>query len=195
MIRTSFNRYMKVATLFLIAGIAAACNADNNNFLPAAQDRAATKAGADASDLVLPLEVDIKVAETFVRIGFALDKNQRFQSTEFRTPRLRTGQARHLIQLVKSYNDFEGEKVAAALASFEGRVSGVEFGREGSPVVYIELPYWTHQREGTSPSGMGSRILEEENKTLVQELHKAFVEKLKADEFSVNRRTVRIWWD
>jgi hypothetical protein len=186
----------RTLSLFLAAACIACGHTNSNSAvrLPP-QSPTSSASGPLSPKLVLPLEVDIQVAETFVRLGYALDRNQRFQSTEFLTPRLRTSQARHLIQLVKSYNEFEGEKVAKALAAFEGRVSGVEFGREGSPVIYVELPYWTHQREGTTPIGTGTRISDDENEKLIEELHKAFVGNLKADEFSVKRRRVRIWWD
>ena len=191
---------MHLAPRTLSLFLAAACVACGQTSSNSAVRLSPQSAGSPASEpllpaVVLPLEVDIQVAETFVRLGYALDRNQKFQSTEFLTPRLRTKQARHLIQLVKSYNEFEGEAVAKALAPFEGRVSGVEFGREGSPVIYIELPYWTHQREEATPTGAGTRISDEENDKLIEELRKAFVGTLKADEFSVKRRRVRIWWD
>lgn len=135
------------------------------------------------------------MAEAFVRMGYALDRTQRFQSTYFLTPRLRTSQAGHLIRMVKSYNAFDGEKVAHALTAFEGRVAGVEFGREGSPVIYVDLPYWTHQREGDVSQGPGVRLSDQDNDKLVSELRSVFVGPLKADEFSVQQRRVRIWWD
>jgi hypothetical protein len=143
----------------------------------------------------LPLEVDLQVAESFVRIGFGLNKDQRFQSYEFLTPRLRAAQSASLIRLVKQYNDFDGERVAVAVEKLRGRVSGVEFGREGSPVLFIELPHWTHQREGADTLVQGTRITDAENDRLVEELRQVFVGDLKADEFGVDGRRVRVWWD
>lgn len=148
-----------------------------------------------AGPLVLPLEIDMAVATTFIKIGFGLDESVRFQSTQLLTPRLRTVQAQKLIALVKSYNNFEGEKVAAALTEFRGKVSAIEFGREGSPVLYIDLPYWTHQREETIPAGKGEKIPDNENAKLAQRLKQVFVQKLAADEFDVEGRRVRISWD
>lgn len=162
---------------------------------PLAASAASAAASSDGRDLILPLEVDQQVAETFVRIGFGLNKDQRFQSTEFLTPRLRTSQAVALISLVKQYNQFDGQRVAAAVEKLRGRVSGIEFGREGSPVIYIELPFWTHQREETAPAGMGVKIPDADNDRFVAELKPVFVGELKADEFSVNQRRVRVWWD
>lgn len=142
--------------------------------------------------MVLPLEVDSKLAETFVRIGYGLEKG--FQSTDFLTPRLRTIQAVPLIKLVKQYNDFEGEKVAAAVQQLRGKVSGIEFGRDGSPVLFIELPYWTHQREETLTEGMGTKIDDREIDQFVAQLKQVFVTELKASEFSVRGRRIRVWW-
>jgi hypothetical protein len=142
--------------------------------------------------MVLPLEVDSKLAETFVRIGYGLEKG--FQSTGFLTPRLRTIQAVPLIKLVKQYNEFEGEKVAAAVQQLRGKVSGIEFGRDGSPVLFIELPYWTHQREETLTEGVGTKIEDKENDQFVAQLKHVFVTELKASEFSVRGRRIRVWW-
>jgi len=120
--------------------------------------REAIRPALPPGKLVLPLEVDMAAAKTFVRIGFGLDESINFQSTEMLTPRLRTVQAQELIRMVESYNNFEGKKVADALAEFRGTVSGVAFGREGSPVIYIDLPYWTHQREEVTTEGKGQKI-------------------------------------
>lgn len=163
--------------------------------LKAPTSTAAAAESSDGQELVLPLEVDKQAAEAFVRLGFGLNEGQRFQSTSFLTPFLRTPQAAPLIRLVKDYNEFNGERVAAAVEKFRGRVMGLEFGREGSPVLYIDLPYWTHQREGADTIGQGTRISDAENDSLVEELRQVFVDDLKADEFGVDGRRVRVWWD
>jgi hypothetical protein len=147
----------------------------------------------------IPLEVDMNLAQQFVKIGFGpqILGQRGFQSTQFLTPFLNTRQAAQLVQLVQEYKTFKGADVAKGILRFSGRVSGVEFGREGSPVLYVDLPYWTHQREGPVAKGAGSRISEEDNQHLVDELKKVFVDELLAEEFSVdsiNKRTVRIWW-
>jgi hypothetical protein len=99
-----------------------------------------------------------------------------------------------LIKLVKQYNEFEGEKVAAAVLQLRGKVSGIEFGRDGSPVLFIELPYWTHQREETLIEGMGTKIEDNENDQFVAQLKQVFVTELKASEFSARGRRIRVWW-
>ena len=80
---------------------------------------------------------------------------------------------------------------------FAGRVSGVAFGRELSPVLYVHLPYWTHQREGPNTKGIGTKISDKENEQLVAELKRVFVDELEAEEFgpdTINSRVIRIWW-
>lgn len=178
-----------VISCLLLAG----CSDRGGYFLEVDSGSTSHNSPPDASHVALPLEVDLDVAEQFVRIGYRLDQQQRFQSTEFLTPRLRTSQAAQLIRLVKQYNNFEGEKVASAVSDLQGRVSGVEFGRERSPVLYVELPHWTHQREETK--GPGVKIGTAENDKLVAELRIVFLDQLKADEFSVQDRRVRVWWD
>lgn len=147
----------------------------------------------------LPLEVDMELAAQFVRIGFGpqILGQRGFQSTEFLTPPLSTTQAAELVRIVPEYGTFKGASVAEGIKRFAGRVISVQFGREGSPVLYVQLPYWTHQREGPITRGMGTRISEEDNKRLVEELRKVFVDELGAEEFgsdAIDSRKVRIWW-
>jgi len=179
---------LTLATVF-----ASACNNGGGYYVSTQAAASAPVPGTPRPPgLVLPLEVDLKLAETFVRIGYGLEKG--FQSTDFLTPRLRTVQAIPLIKMVKQYNEFEGERVAGAVQDLRGKVSGVEFGRDGSPVLFIELPYWTHQREETMTEGMGVKIDDKDTEQFVAHLRKVFVNELKASEFSVRGRRVRVWW-
>lgn len=155
----------------------------------------APTASAPANELVLPVEVNLQVAETFVHIGYGLHKDLNFQSTSFLTPRIRTSQASHLIRMVTSYNEFNGERVALAVEKLKGKVSGVEFGREGSPVLYIELPFWTHQREEHPLGETGTKISDRDTDKFIADLRRVFVDELNADELSVSHRRVRVWWD
>jgi hypothetical protein len=147
-----------------------------------------------------PLEVDMSLAEQFVKLGFGpqILGQRGFQSTQFLTPPLSTRQASQLVQLIPEYGRFfKGAEVAKGIQRFSGRVSSIQFGREGSPVLYIDLPYWTHQREGPLTKVAGQRISDQENQQLVRELRKVFVDELQAEEFSadsINKRTIRIWW-
>ena len=184
---------MRSIIAIFAAIVSSACNNSGGNHIPVNTAASAPVPGTPRPpEMVLPLEVDSKLAETFVRIGYGLEKG--FQSTGFLTPRLRTIQAVPLIKLVKQYNEFEGEKVAAAVQQLRGKVSGIEFGRDGSPVLFIELPYWTHQREETLTEGVGTKIEDKENDQFVAQLKHVFVTELKASEFSVRGRRIRVWW-
>jgi hypothetical protein len=156
-------------------------------------------ASAAAGITEIPLPVDMSLAKQFVKIGFGplVLGETGFQSTEFLTPVLSTRQACELVLLVPEYGHFKGAEVAKGIQRFAGRVSGVAFGREGSPVIYVHLPYWTHQQEGPMPRPAGSKISDQENEQLVKELRKVFVDELQAEEFgpdAMNKRVIRIWW-
>jgi hypothetical protein len=152
---------------------------------------------APAAELLLPLEVDIEAAREFVRIGYGDEFGRGFASYDFQTPGLRTSQAQQLVRLVEQYRSFRGAQVADALGSFKGRVASVAFGRELTPVLYIRLPHWTHQRELASVATEQRRISEEEIQRLFAELRAKFVGELGASEFGAvdgDPRYVRICW-
>jgi hypothetical protein len=147
----------------------------------------------------IPLPVDMDLAKQFVTIGFGpkILGKMGFQSTEFLTPTLSTRQASELVLLVPEYGSFKGAEVAKGIQRFASRVSGVAFGREGSPVLYVHLPYWTHQREGPLPRPQGSKITDQDSEQLVEELRRVFVGELGAEEFgpdTIDKRSIRIWW-
>ena len=125
----------------------------------------------------IPLPVDMDLAKQFVTIGFGpmVLGETGFQSTQFLSPVLSTRQASRLVLLVPEYGPFKGAEVAKGIQRFAGRVSGVAFGREGSPVLYVHLPYWTHQREGPLPRPQGSKITDQDSEQLVEELRRVFV--------------------
>ena len=185
-----------LAACLVVSAALVACRG-NENYLPVPGKPlsvAGASSAASTPALVLPLEVDLPAAEAFVRTGYGLEPGKNFQATSFLTTRLRTVQAQSLVRIVKSYNDFEGEKVAEALGRFRGKVSAIEFGRSGSPVLFVELPYWTHQREETTASGMGVKISDEDNQALVAQLKEVFVNELKAREFAETGRRIGIGW-
>lgn len=96
------------------------------------------------------------VAKTieFVRLGFH-DCSLNFT--------VRTGNADvvpHLLDAAGPYNDFDPDRVLAALAEVLPEAMGIEFGRESSPVLYVDIPFWTHQRMGDETRTQG-RLLEE----------------------------------
>jgi hypothetical protein len=150
----------------------------------------------DAGTAPLPSD-RLRQLEQFVRLGYGDLIDAPVRSLDFLTDELTTDEAARVVTLVPSYNAFDGSKVARVVTRFRGRISKWEFGRESSPVLYVDLPYWTHQREG-APAGVRAKIGDAEHEKLLKELRAAFVDELGADEFAadeIQKRRVRIWWD
>jgi hypothetical protein len=142
----------------------------------------------------------IPVAQEFVRIGFGdtIDDNAPFYSHDFLTQELTTIEMQAVLPVVKQYNNFNGEKVATAIASFKGKVSGWKFGAANSPLLIVVLAPWTHQIEDTNPRISGARIPREEREALVAELRRVFLTELNADKFERDGDSEFVygaWWD
>jgi hypothetical protein len=151
----------------------------------------------DDDTAVGPQNIRVREAVEFVKLGYGDNFGLSFRSLYFRTEELTTAEAQAAMRTI-SYDGFDGNKVAEAIEQFRGKFVAYEFGREGSPVLYVCLPYWTHQREGEAPSKMGTRIDNAEIDMLVAKLKDTLVGKLHADEFDIVEmgwRKVRAWWD
>jgi len=100
------------------------------------------------------------------------------------------------IELIESYNNFEGEAVANALRQMhnEGLIMEAGFGREQSPVLYITPPFWTHQR--TKPSKERRQFTEQERNAMFRRIFE-ILEKTNPDELDLvyGDYQVRAWWD
>jgi hypothetical protein len=99
-----------------------------------------------------------------------------------------------VMSLVPSYNAWCVRTVLRELGPVFPKLSGIEFGREGSPVIYADIPYWTHQASEWNGGGMGERILDEERK----EAAKAFLDAMsraQAHELTFDGNKARAWWD
>jgi hypothetical protein len=133
----------------------------------------------------------------FVKLGYGDQFGLGFRSLYFRTDELTTAEAQEAMRNIE-YNGFDGNRVADAIEQFKGKIAAYEFGRESSPVLYVCLPYWTHQLEGEPHGKMGKHIDDAEIDALVAKLRDTLVGKLRADEFEVVKmgwRKVRAWWD
>jgi hypothetical protein len=120
-------------------------------------------------------DAQLQDAIKFVMLGFGDDFGLAFRSLNFRTELLNTEQTQVVVRLIKEYGWFKGADVADALAPFKGRVRGYEFGRDGKPVLYINLPPWTHHQEGSYPwvKKPSRRVTVAEKNALVAELRAA----------------------
>ena len=143
-----------------------------------------------------PENTRLRNAVEFVKLGFGDDFGFDLRSLYFRTDELTTDEAQAVVKLI-NYDEFDGVKVAEAIGQFRGKIASYEFGREGSPVLYVNLPAWTHQREGASRGKSKSRIDDAENDSPIA-MFDALATTLKASEFGAvneDKRKLRIFWD
>lgn len=99
-----------------------------------------------------------------------------------------------LLSLVPGYNAWDASRIIQELVPIFPRLSGVEFGREASPVLYATIPFWTHQAVKWSGSGMGERIPEETRRAIASDFLAA-MERAEADELTFDGHRARAWWD
>lgn len=141
--------------------------------------------------------------EAFVLLGYGDVYDLPVRSLDFRTENLNPEQLIPGIRVVPGYNNFDGDRVADAVAMLhrEGMLMSVPFGREGSPVLYLNIPYWTHQRSNEKAWGQGEQIPEE-----LREHYFTWIEDamrgLRADEIDrievasgMASPGIRAWWD
>lgn len=100
---------------------------------------------------------------------------------------------------IESYNDFRGKETAEALRYLhnQGYVMEAKFGREYSPVLYVNPPYWRHQASNyVKKEGDHEYAYTHEEREL---MYKTIEKKLKAlepDELDrYEAYGVRAWWD
>ena len=101
------------------------------------------------------------------------------------------------IEKVTSYNDFRGQYVAEAVRYLhsKGYLMDARFGREGSPVLYLRAPYWTHQKSNYDGLEEQKKYSEFEMGQMYGEITRA-MKKLDPDELDYDETYgVRAWWD
>ena len=144
----------------------------------------------------------------FVRLGYGDMHGKEVRSLAFQTEALSTDDLKAVVALVPDYNVFEGARVADAVERLRGDISYYRFGREGSPVLYVHLPYWTNQQERSCPgqrceAGSWGPDTEETRRLTAQE-HAALVARVRqvlaqlgADEITSDSddHELRAWWD
>ncbi len=103
------------------------------------------------------------------------------------------------IEKIDSYNEFRGKQVADAVRSLhnDGYIMEAKFGREGSPVLYVEPLYWENQSSNYLQKGGYSprKYTEEERarmyRAIEQTLDQTSPDELDFDQFGY----LRAWWD
>jgi hypothetical protein len=121
------------------------------------------------------------------------------RSLTFKTEALSTDDMKAVLPLVDSYNGFVGAKVSEAIERLRGEISNYEFGREGSPVIYVHLPYWTSQQEKNAASKgyLRRELTAAEHKALSEKVRAVFksVDADEIDTVSYSDHVIRVWWD
>jgi len=131
----------------------------------------------------------ILVAQQFVRFGFGehIEAGAPFYSADFLTQELTTTEVQAVLGVVERFNTFAGGPVAGAIERFRGRVRSWRFGRAGSPLLVVTLPYWTHQvEEEALGAPTGTLISDQDHLALVDALRQVSVPEpvvLKCDDY------------
>jgi hypothetical protein len=153
--------------------------------------------GGKAEDVIKQLakESPIEQKKFEVMAIFGDDHNLKIRNLDAKVD-INPQEAPQLIKLVKNYNEFNGEKVAKAVQKVKNDLMNVKFGREGSCVLYLELPYWTNQKSGFK-SGENRRLSDAEIAAIKNKIKATFA-KTKYNEYDyegLTDNTLRIWWD
>ena len=129
----------------------------------------------------------INIAQQFVRLGFGdhLDEDAAFYSADFLTQELSTTEVQAAMGVLPTINTFVPSAVSGGLDRFRGQVRGWKFGRCGTPVLHVFLPYWTHQvEERASFQGpVGTPVSEDARRDLLDRLRQYFVVEHEAHDF------------
>ena len=111
---------------------------------------------------------------------------------------------------VERVNSFDPREVAQTIGSLFDNAMRVTFGAEGSPVLYIEVPFFTHQRI-TASTGFGDRYSDDQRRDFARQVI-SWARAMRADEIFVEQypetsgcvvegepgehpHRIRIWWD
>ena len=144
--------------------------------------------------VVKPRSSRLAIIKQWVAVGYGKG-GEGSRALEFKTDSLTPEEASEVAKVVSSYNEYRGKAVAEAILKLRGKVSSVEFGREFSPVLYVHMPFWTHQVAGSKEIS-GRIFTESENKANV-DFVMSVLKKVKPDEldYDSSTNTIRAWWD
>ncbi|GAA3586828.1 hypothetical protein GCM10022222_84420 [Amycolatopsis ultiminotia] len=107
-------------------------------------------------------------------------------------------------------NNFSPQRVADTIGALVDDAMLVEFGAEGSPVLYIGVPFFEQQRIRTSATTTNNRLSDVDRQAYAQRVID-WARRLRADEITVQQHPatphpivgkpgdqpyrIRIWWD
>jgi hypothetical protein len=117
-------------------------------------------------------------------------------STDFRVSLTSLRTIKKALKLVPNYNKFDGNNLSERIDEIKDCIMYLEFGREGSPVIYIHIPSWNHQVID-SKKGEQKKFSPEEISQMRSRV-KLWLEAMGADEAEVDSYVdtkLRGWWD
>lgn len=123
------------------------------------------------------------------------------RSLDFKSERITDFETfKEALKLIGGYNDFDPERVGAALEKVWKKISSVQIARESSPAIYINLAYWTNQQIGwlNGNEEESAFRLTDEQKAAVKEDLDLVLGGVQADEIEYQGAygmTIRVWWD
>ena len=129
----------------------------------------------------------------FVMLGYGDSYNLGVRSLSFTTEEMGASEASEVVKMVEGYNEYNGEKVAKVIKEIAELWPSTHqqvqflFGRESSPVLYVNFPYWKSQSEQFENR-------DELIKKSMALLRKCQPDELDIDDFFGGYR-VRAWWD
>ncbi|CRK56935.1 hypothetical protein [Alloactinosynnema sp. L-07] len=107
-------------------------------------------------------------------------------------------------------NNFDPSRVASTIGSLFDDAMRVDFGAEGTAVLYLDVPYFENQRIGCSAASTNTRFTDSERQAYAQRVID-WAREMRADEITVqqhpitpapvvgkpgdNPYRIRIWWD
>lgn len=114
------------------------------------------------------------------------------------------------MSVIDDYNNFDPARIMETIGAVFDDVMHIEFGRESSCVLYITLPFWSHQRLGSETFGMGERYSVDQMQETAQRVID-WAQSMQADEICTYQHPhtdspvwgkpgahpyrIRIWWD
>ena len=128
----------------------------------------------------------------FVRIGYHdACINFTVQFREFSSnDRNRFAELKQAIRAAGQYNEFEPSKVIGALDLVSNFIEEIQFGREGSPVMYLRLIASTWDSASETWHKHSSKTLRH-----IEGFIKGAFSNAVFDEFSREGNVIRVWWD
>lgn len=136
-------------------------------------------------------------AVDLVKYGYGDMHGLKTRSLDFRTESFRNYETfAAALAMVPRCNNFDGAAVAKRFKSLWPELMSVKFGREGSPVLYVQVPYWSNQVYAKTMCVEPVKLTDQERANLAALVQSAG-NALEADENSYDDKsgTVRLWWD